>query len=137
MVQLEHAPTDSALDLLLWSDVTVMAALSLSAVGGLWWETSIALSADHFLALELSGEGSKGWLDLDGTHTTASESKDQVEGGLLLDVVVGESSSILELLTGENESLLVWWDTLLVLNFGFNILDRVSWLHVESNSLTR
>ena len=127
----------SALNLLLWSDITVVTALSLSAVGGLWWKTSIALSADHFLALELSGESSKSWLNLDGTHTSASESEHQMEGRLLLDVVVGKGSSVLKLFTGEDESLLIWWDALLILNFGFDILDRVGWLHVESNRLTR
>ena len=114
-----------------------MAALSLSAVDSLWWKTSIALSADHFLALELSGESSKSWLNLDSTHTTASESKNQMEGRLLLDVVIRESSSILELLTGEDKSLLIWWDTLLILNFSLDILDRVGRLDVESNCLTR
>ena len=114
-----------------------MAALSLSAVDSLWWKAGIALSADHFFALEFSGESSECWLNLDGTHTTTSKSKDQVEGRLLLDVVIGKCSSILELLTGENESLLIRWDTLLILNLGFNVLDGVGWLDVESNRLTR
>ena len=75
-----HLQPHSALNLLLWSDVTVMTALSLSAVHSLWWESGIALSADHFLALVLSGEGSEGWLNLDLSHTTASKSKHQMEG---------------------------------------------------------
>ena len=128
---------NSALDLLLWSQVAVVTALSLSAVGGLGRETGVALSANHFLALELSGEGSQGWLDLDLPHTAASESEHQVEGGLLLDVVVRKSSAVLELLTGEDKSLLVRRDALLVLNLGFDILDRVGWLHVERNRLPR
>jgi len=47
---------------------------------------------------------------------TTSESEDQMESGLLLDVVVGKGSAILELLTSEDESLLVWRDSFLVLN---------------------
>jgi hypothetical protein len=43
---------------------------------------------------------------------------DETHGGLLLDVVVGESAAVFELLAGEDQSLLVWWDTLLVLNIG-------------------
>ena len=35
----------------------------------------------------------------------------QVEGGLLLDVVVGQGPAIFKLLAGEDETLLVWWDT--------------------------
>ena len=60
-----------------------------------------------------------------------------MESGLLLDVVVRKSSAVLELLSGEDKSLLVRWDALLVLNLGFDILDRVGWLHVERNRLTR
>ena len=39
-----------------------------------------------------------------------------MEGALLLDVVVGEGPTILQLLAGEDESLLVWGNSLLVLN---------------------
>ena len=37
--------------------------------------------------------------------------KHQVECGLLLDVIVAESASVLQLLAGENESLLVGGNT--------------------------
>jgi len=46
-------------------------------------------------------------------HTT-TKAQDQVESRLLLDVVVGKSTAILELLAGEDQALLVWWDSLLV-----------------------
>ena len=59
-----------------------------------------------------------------------------MEGGLLLDVVVGESSSVLELLTSEDESLLVGRDTLLVLDLGLDVLDGVRWLDVESDGFS-
>ncbi len=95
-----------------------MSALSLSAVGGLWWESGVALSADHLIALVLSGESSECWVDLLGTHTTTSKSEDQMEGGLLLDVVIRESSSIFELLSGEDQSLLIGGNALLVLDLG-------------------
>ena len=78
-----HANEETELsgsNLLLWSDVTVMSALSLSAVGDLWWESDVALSANHLLTLELSGEGSKIWLNFHLTHTSASKSKDEMEG---------------------------------------------------------
>ena len=58
----------------------------------------------------LLGEGLERRLD-----DTTSESEDQMESGLLLDVVVGESSAILELLTSEDKSLLIWRDSFLVL----------------------
>jgi hypothetical protein len=43
-----------------------------------------------------------------------AEAEDEVQGRLLLDVVVGESTAVLELLAGEDQALLIWWDTLLV-----------------------
>jgi len=106
----------------------------------IWW--------DSFLVLDLGLDvlNSVGWLDIEGDgltsegldedlHTT-SESEDEMEGGLLLDVVVGESSSILELLTSEDKSLLIWWNTLLVLDLGLDIFDGVSWLNIKCDGLT-
>ena len=46
---------------------------------------------------------------------SATESEHEVESALLLDVVVRESSTILQLLPSEDQPLLVWWDSLLVL----------------------
>ena len=45
----------------------------------------------------------------------SAEPEDEVEGALLLNVVVGESAPVLQLLPGEDEPLLVRGDTLLVL----------------------
>ena len=67
---------------------------------------------------------------------SSSQSKDQVESRLLLDVVIGESSTILELLSGENESLLVWRDSLLVLDLRLDVVDRVGGLDLESDRLS-
>jgi hypothetical protein len=45
-----------------------------------------------------------------------TQTEDQVQCGLLLDVVVGQSAAILQLLTSEDKALLVRWDALLVLD---------------------
>jgi len=58
-----------------------------------------------------------------------------VESGLLLDVVVGEGAAILELLTSEDQALLVTGDTLLVLNLGLDIVDGVRRLNLKSDGL--
>ena len=42
-----------------------------------------------------------------------------MEGALLLDVVVGEGSSVLQLLASEDQPLLIWGDSLLVLRIRF------------------
>ncbi|BAU00812.1 hypothetical protein VIGAN_10244500 [Vigna angularis var. angularis] len=59
-----------------------------------------------------------------------------MEGGLLLDVVVSQGATILQLLPGEDQTLLVWWDPFLVLNFGLYVVDGVGTLHLESYGLT-
>ena len=60
-----------------------------------------------------------------------------MKGGLLLDVVVGESPAILELLAGEDEPLLVRGNTLLVLDLGLDIVDGVGRFDLEGDGLTR
>ena len=56
---------------------------------------------------------------------------------LLLNVVVRQGATILQLLTGEDQALLVRRDTLLVLNLCLDVVDRVRRLHLEGDSLTR
>ena len=53
-----------------------------------------------------------------------------------MDVVVREGSAVLELLSSEDKSLLIWRDTFLVLDLGFDVLNGVSWLNVEGDGLT-
>ena len=95
-----------------------MTALALAAVGGLHWELGVALSADHLFAFVGTSESSKGWLDLDASKTTSAKSQHQMESGLLLDVVVRKGAAVLELLTGEDKTLLIGRDTFLVLDLG-------------------
>ncbi len=71
-----------------------------------------------------------------GNSEASSQAKDQVEGRLLLDVVVGQRPSVLELLAGEDETLLVWGNAFLVLDFGLDILDRVGGLDLEGDCLS-
>jgi len=67
-------------------------------------------------------------------HTT-TETKDQVEGGLLLDVIIRKGPAILELLSGKDEALLVRGDAFLVLDFALDVVDRVGGLHLEGDGL--
>jgi len=58
-----------------------------------------------------------------------------VKGGLLLDVVVLQCAAILELLAREDETLLVRWDALLVLDLRLHRLDGVGALYLEGDGL--
>merc|ERR1712100_204631 len=108
--------------LLIWRNTFLVLDLGLDVLNGVGW-------------LDIKGDGltSEG---LDEDLHTSSKSEDQVEGGLLLDVVVGKGSVVLELLTSEDESLLVWWDTFLVLDLGLDVFDGVSWLNIKSDGLS-
>jgi hypothetical protein len=89
--------------------------------------------------------------------STTTQPKDEVEGRLLLNVVVRERAAILELLAGEDQSLLVRRDAdesqlsassvtshtevmnapFLVLDLRFDVVDRVRGLDLKGDSLTR
>ena len=66
---------------------------------------------------------------------STSESEDKMESRLLLDIVVRKGSAILELLSSEDKSLLIWGDTLLVLDLGLDVVDGVGRLHLEGDGL--
>ena len=58
-----------------------------------------------------------------------------MEGGLLLDVVVGEGPAVLKLLASEDQPLLVRGDALLVLDLGLDVLDGVGGLDLKGDGL--
>jgi len=60
-----------------------------------------------------------------------------MKGALLLDVVIAQGSAIFELLAGKDETLLVRWDSLFVLDFGFNVIDGIGRFDFQSDSLAR
>merc|ERR1712227_610076 len=84
--------------------------------------------------LNLKGDGlaSEG---LDKDLHTSSQSKHKMKSTLFLDVVVGEGSSIFQLLSSEDQSLLIWWDSFLVLDLGLDILNGVRRLNLEGDGL--
>jgi hypothetical protein len=55
---------------------------------------------------------------------------------LLLDVVVGESSAILKLLSCEDESLLIWGNSFLVLDLSLDGLNNVRAFNIKSDGLS-
>ena len=109
-----------------------MSALLLPAVDGPGVEPGVAHAADHLVAVVLLGQDPQAGLD----HSS-SQPQHQVEGGFLLDVVVREGSAILELFASKDQSLLIWRNTLLVLDLGLDILNAVTWLNLEGDGLAR
>merc|ERR1711896_49526 len=104
-----------------------------------WWNALLVLDLglhrlDGVSALNLEGDGLAGERLHEDLHASA-QSQYQVEGRLLLDVVVLKSAPVLELLACKDEALLVWWNALLVLDLGLHRLDGVSALNLEGDGL--
>jgi hypothetical protein len=94
-----------------------MSALLLSAVGSLGWQPSIALTAYSLLTIKLLGKHGKSRVINSSTKT-----KYQVKSRLFLDVVIGEGTSVLKLLSGEDETLLIRGNSFLVLDLGLYVV---------------
>merc|ERR1712158_108746 len=55
---------------------------------------------------------------------------------LFLDVIIRKSSSIFQLFTSEDETLLIWWNAFLILDFGLDIFNGVRWLNLKGDSFS-
>merc|ERR1712019_293683 len=108
--------------LLVWGNSFLVLDLGLNILNGVRW-----------LNLEGDGLSSQG---LDEDLHTSPESKDKMEGGFLLDVVVREGSTIFQLLSSKDQPLLVWGNSFLVLDLGLNIFNGVRWLNLEGDGLS-
>merc|ERR1712072_73457 len=108
--------------LLIWGDSLLVLDLSLDVLNGV-------------RGFDLEGDGLASQ-SLDEDLHTSPESEHEMEGALLLDVVVGESSSVLELLASEDQSLLIWGNAFLVLDLSLDVLNGVGRLDLEGDSLT-
>merc|ERR1712223_2005600 len=107
--------------LLVWGDSLLVLNLCLDILNGV-----------RRLHLQSDGLASQG---LHKDLHFPNQSQNKMEGRLLLDVVVRKSSSILKLLSSKDQPLLVWWDALLVLNLGLDILNGVRWLNLQGDGL--
>jgi hypothetical protein len=108
--------------LLIWGNAFLVLDLGLDVLDGVG-------------GLDVEGDGFAGEGLHEDLHTT-TEAEDQVEGGLLLDVVIRESTAVLELLASEDEALLIWGNAFLVLDLGLHVLDGVGGLDIKSDGLT-
>jgi hypothetical protein len=67
-------------------------------------------------------------------HTT-TQTENEMKSRFLLDVVVGESTSVLELLASEDQALLVRGNSFLILNLALDVVDGVGGLDLKSDGL--
>jgi hypothetical protein len=74
--------------------------------------------------MTISRASSRHGLQLTDLHSSP-KSEDQVKSGLLLNVVVGKSTAILELFASEDKTLLIRRNSLLVLDLALYIIDGI------------
>ena len=67
---------------------------------------------------------------------SSTQTKHQMQGRLLLNVVVRKGAAVLQLLSSEDQTLLIWGNSLLVLDLGLDVLDGVRGLDIQSNRLS-
>jgi len=129
------------LDVVIWKSSSVLKLLSSEDKSLLiWWDTFFILDfgLDIFNGVSwfnIKGDGLTSESLYEDLHTS-SKSENQMESGFFLDIVVRKCSSILKLLSSKDKSLLIWWDTFLILDFSFNVLNGVCWLNVKSNGFS-
>jgi hypothetical protein len=97
--------------LLVWGDALLVLDLSLHVLDGV-------------AGFDIEGDGLSGKGLNENLHTTA-ETEYEMEGRLLLDVIVAEGAAVFELLSSEDEALLIWGDAFLVLDLSLDVLDSV------------
>jgi len=86
------------------------------------------------------------WLDLKGDCFTcqgfdenlhsSSETEYEMKCGFLLDVVIRKGASIFQLLASKNQTLLIWGNAFLILNFGLYIFNSIRWFNLKSDSFS-
>jgi len=106
---------------LVWGNAFLILDFGLDVFNGVWG-----------LNLQSNGLASQ---SLDKNLHTSSQPEDQVKGGFLLDVVVGQCPSIFKLLTSKDQPLLVWGNAFLILDFGLDVFNGVWGLNLQSNGL--
>ena len=58
-----------------------------------------------------------------------------MKSGLFLNVVVAQGTTVLELLSGEDQTLLIRGDSFLVLDLGLDVIDGIGRLDLKSDGL--
>ena len=90
--------------LLVWWNAFLLLNLGLHVIDG--------VGALHLQHDRLPGQG------FDEDLHSFAELQNKVKSGLFLNIVVGESMAVFQLLSGEDQSLLIGWDAFLVLDLG-------------------
>jgi hypothetical protein len=103
----------------------------------IWWNSFLILDFGFDILngvswFNIKGDGLSSESLYEDLHTS-SKSEDQVESRFFLNVIVRKGSSIFKLLSSEDKSLLIWWDSFFILDFSFYILNCIGWLDIKGD----
>jgi len=108
----------------------------------LWWDAFFVLDfrfdvGNSIVGLDVQSNSFTSKRLHKNLHCTTAKSENKMECGLLLDVVVRQRSTVFQLFSCEDKTLLLRRDPLFVLNLGFNIGDCVVGLDIKCNCFPR
>ena len=119
------------LQLLLGAELAAVSALLLTAVMSTRGKTSVALTANHLLAVVLLGESGKSGLDHSSSHL-----EEHFKGGLGRNSVGTDGLSVLKLLSGKDKALLVEVDVLSLLDHLLDVLHGLGGLNLKRDGVS-
>merc|ERR1712112_734627 len=108
--------------LLVWGNAFLILDLGLDILNGV-----------RRFNLKSDGLASQG---LDEDLHAASQSENKMESAFFLDVVVGEGSSIFQLLTSKDQPLLVWGNSFLILDLGLDVFNGIRRFNLKGDGLS-
>ena len=108
-----------------------MSALLLTAVMSTRGETSVALTANHLLAVELLGESGKSRLNHSSSHL-----EEHFKGGLRRNSVGTDGLGVLKLLSGKDKALLVVVNVLSLLDHLLDVLHGLGGLNLKRDGVS-
>jgi len=91
---------------------------------------------DRVTRLDLKSDGFSSESFDEDLHPTP-ETEDKVKSRLLLDIVVRESATVFQLLSSEDEALLVRRDAFLILDLGLDVVNSIARFNLEGDGLSR
>jgi len=109
-----------------------VAALLFAAILCTRVQPGVTLAANHLVAVVFLGEDRHRGFD-----NSTAQPQHQMKCRFLLNVVIAQGATVLQLLAGEDQSLLVGGNTLLVLDLPFDDINPVGGLHLQGDRLSR
>merc|ERR1712024_246997 len=98
-----------------------------SDVGGV---SAFLVTANHFVGIVFLGQKSQGWF-----NDTTTKSQHQMKSRFFLDIVIRQCSAIFQLFASKDQTLLIWRNSLLVLDLSLDIFDSVRRFNLKGDGL--